>query len=474
MSLLAIGNSVQIATLTPSPIRPLQSSLPLDELRAVASTANTWTEWLEHVSRLTVDAIPATGVFTWEPVIGTQPERLTGFTFPADGLADAVRQRMRAIAEEARSTGRFMIVPLGSTTGEQLAAITLARTEVRDTVLVVLVPRQTERLTAIAAWLPLVAAYTELWSITRGACGLAASNSSAHDRPPESLRERHDLGTVCREIGLWLGSQWQHRRARWIVAATAMTSVALTINVPYDVSCDCELQPVTRRFVAAPFEGVLEKALVEVGDTVSAGQLMARMDGREVRWELAGNVAEYERAAKERDARLAEQDFGETQLAKLQMERLSLTTKLLEDRNEHLEIRSPIDGIVVSGDLKRAEGIRLSMGQNLFEVAPLDRMIVEVAIPESEVAYLAPHAETTIRLEAFPSQPVTGSLNRICPRAELRNQQQVFVGEIALPNESGGLRPGMRGRAKLKAGHAPLGWRLFHRAWDKLRLWWGA
>ncbi len=282
-----------------------------------------------------------------------------------------------------------------------------------------------------------------------------------------------DPGTVARPSPVKLISQkpsfWS--RTKNLVILTAVALAALVLPVPYDVGCDCELQPVTRRFVAAPFEGTLERALVEVGDTVAEGQLLARMDGKEVRWELAGNAAEYERAAKERDAHLADQKFGEAQLAKLQMERLGLTTRLLEHRSENLEIRSPIDGIVVSGELKRAEGVRLSLGQSLFEIAPLDRMIVEVEIPESEIAHVPANSEAVIRLEAFPDRRLVGSLKRICPRAELRNKQQVFIGEIELPNDDGQLRPGMRGRLHLAAGQATLGWRLFHRAWNKWRLW---
>ena len=260
-------------------------------------------------------------------------------------------------------------------------------------------------------------------------------------------------------------------RSKSVVTLNVVALAAQMLPVPYDVNCDCELQPVTRRFVAAPFEGTLERALVEVGDTVTEGQLLARMDGKEVRWELAGNAAEYERAAKERDAHLADQKFGEAQLARLQMERLGLTTRLLEHRSENLEIRSPIDGIVVSGELKRAEGVRLSLGQTLFEIAPLDRMIVEVEIPESELAHVPPQTDAVIRLEAYPDQRLTGPLKRICPRAELRNKQQVFIGEVELPNDTGQLRPGMRGRVALPAGNSTLGWRLFHRAWNKWRLW---
>ena len=101
----------------------------------------------------------------------------------------------------------------------------------------------------------------------------------------------------------------------------------------------------------------------------------------------------------------------------------------------------------------------------------LDQMLVEVEIPEMELAHVTTGEAATIRLEAFPGQQLDGKLKRICPRAELRRKQQIFVGEIALPNNAGQFRPGMRGRVSIPAGHAALGWRLFHRAWQKLQLW---
>lgn len=421
---------------------------PAAELRSAAQVSS-WSEWLKQVARLTPKFLNAVGVFLFDPRAPQQPSRLWGLTFPADGLSEDRRQSLTQLAEQAAATNQLAIGPFGADASHSVAAIKLPRANEPQVFLVVL--ESPENVQADArVWLALVATSAELWSLRHEAAGIPQSSKSKSLSPkPESSLSR----------------------TQTIVALSLFAAVAMVIPVPYSVYCDCELQPVTRRFIAAPFEGALEKAFVEVGDPVKADQLLARMDGKEVRWEQAGNAAEYERAAKERDAHLADQKVGEAQLAKLQMERLALTTRLLEHRNEHLEIRSPIDGIVVSGELKRAEGARLAMGQSLFEIAPLDQLIVEVEIPEAELAHVPTGAEATIRLEAFPGQQLTGSMKRICPRAELRRQQQVFVGEIALPNEAGQFRPGMRGRVSIPNGYATLGWRLFHRAWQKMQLW---
>ena len=44
-------------------------------------------------------------------------------------------------------------------------------------------------------------------------------------------------------------------------------------------------------------------------------------------------------------------------------------------------------GIVVSGDLKRHEGAAVKIGQSLYEVAPLEKLVAEVAIPEEELEF---------------------------------------------------------------------------------------
>src|SRR5690606_27148916 len=117
----------------------------------------------------------------------------------------------------------------------------------------------------------------------------------------------------------------------------------------YKIACRCEIQPAVRRYVAAPFAGVFEKSLVEPGDLVRRDQVLGRLDGKEVRWELASVMAEYERVSKSYDVNLAAGKVAAAQIDRLEMERLDHKRRLLEHRAANLEIRSPIDGIVLSG-----------------------------------------------------------------------------------------------------------------------------
>jgi RND family efflux transporter MFP subunit len=257
---------------------------------------------------------------------------------------------------------------------------------------------------------------------------------------------------------------------RWKAGVIGVALIAAILAIPftYKIKCDCQVQPHTRRFVVAPFEGRLEESLVRQGELVRQGQVLARMDGREIRLDLAAVAAERSRAGKKRDSAMATQKVADAQAAKLEMDRLDLKIQLLEQRIDNLEVRSPIDGVVISGDLERAEGAPLSIGQTLFEVAPLDKMIVELAIPEEEIWYVGENLNATVHLDAYPQHEWTASITKIHPRAEVRQSRNAFIGELQVENNGGTLRPGMNGKAKIAGPRRALAWNLFHKPADWL------
>jgi len=267
------------------------------------------------------------------------------------------------------------------------------------------------------------------------------------------------------------------RLSRWKlkVGGCVGLGVAALLCLPlhYRIACDCEIQPVRRRFVAAPFEGVFDKSLVKPGDLVRSGQVLGSMDGRELRLELAGLTADQQRAAKSRDVNLATGKVAAAQIDGLEMRRLELKRRVLAERVQHLEIRSPITGVVISGDLERSEGVPVTVGQSLYEVSPLAEMVSEVAIPDDEVHHVAPGMKVEIALEAYPGVRWSGEITRIQPRSELRDDRNVFIAEVRLDNPEGQLRPGMKGRVKVVAAKSLLGWNLLHKPWHRLADWMG-
>ena len=258
---------------------------------------------------------------------------------------------------------------------------------------------------------------------------------------------------------------------RNLMIGAAMVAGLLCVPTPYRVWCDCNVQPVERRFVAAPYDGVLAQSLVRGGDQVSAQQVVARLDGRVLRGELAGVQAEFDVSRKQRDLALATGDVAQSQIAKSEMQRHQAKIKILKQRLENLDVRSPINGIVVSGDLENSVGAPLELGQTLFEIAPLEVMVAEVGVPESEADYVKPGMQVQLKFDSFPFQTFSAEIQRIHPRAEVVDDDSVFVAEVVLQNDHSRLRPGMNGDAKVSAGWSLLGWNLFHRPWESVRYW---
>ena len=115
----------------------------------------------------------------------------------------------------------------------------------------------------------------------------------------------------------------------------------------------------------------------------------------------------------------------------------------------------------------------LEIGQTLFEIAPLDKMVVEIGIAEDDFSYIRPGMPATIRLDAFPLRRLHASIARVHPRAELRDNTNVFIAEVQLERPGVGLRPGMRGTARVEADRYPLGWNLFRRPLTAALAWLG-
>jgi multidrug resistance efflux pump len=255
-----------------------------------------------------------------------------------------------------------------------------------------------------------------------------------------------------------------------VIASAVIIAVAAVLAWPrpHKIGCDCQLQPVVRQYIAAPYQGTLADTFVKAGDVVRQGDVLAVMDGREIRLELAAVTAEYGRAKKMWESSLSADEFHEAQQAKLDMKRLEYKRELLRQRQEHLQIKSPLRGAVVRGDLEKSKGAPLSVGQSLFEIAPLDRMNLEIVVPEEEISFIESGMEVKIRLEAYPRKILTSKVSRIVPQAEINHDQFVFIAEAELENATETLRPGMNGRATVIGSRKTTAWILFHKPYESM------
>ncbi len=249
--------------------------------------------------------------------------------------------------------------------------------------------------------------------------------------------------------------------------------LVLLVPMPYTIRTGLEMQPMGRRFVAAPFDGPLDASYVRPGDAVAKGDLLARINPRELEYELARVQADLHRSLQEKKGFIAGHEFGASRIAELESESLQLQVDLLRHRRDNLEILSPLDGIVISGDWQQREGIPLARGEMLFEISPSGEMIVELEVPEVDVEHVRRGQVVEFFVNAMPERKLAGTIDRVRPRAELRDHNNVFIAELHLADELGVLRPGMKGTATIYSDKHPVVWNVFHKAWFAIRNWIG-
>jgi hypothetical protein len=246
----------------------------------------------------------------------------------------------------------------------------------------------------------------------------------------------------------------------WVLAVVAATLVFLCIPVPYRASRDCILEPSSRRFVSSPIEGRLTAIAVRPGEEVTEGQLLASIDDQPIRRELLIAEAELQSANKRRDVALATKASGDLRLAQLECQQIQLKMDSIREQLGRLEIRSPSTGIIVQGDWFGNEGMPVTLGQSLFEIAPLDRMTAEIQLTAEDLPWVKTGSQAVLRTDATGTTSWQSTLARIEPHAEIIDDKAVYIAEMDIENTSTLFRPGMKGKTVVDTGSHTIGWLL--------------
>lgn len=264
-----------------------------------------------------------------------------------------------------------------------------------------------------------------------------------------------------------------HRYRKQIISGLAVFMLVMSLlPVSYKIKPDVVIKPVTQRVVSATTKGVLKSVQVSPGDAVKSGQVLAKLDDEEIRLELQALKAEYSGASKRRSLQMLNESASETQIAELNAQQIAYKIQLMTKRMKQLNIVSPVNGYVISGGINEKEGTPVEKGQALFEVAPLDQMKAEIAIPENDIVYVKPGMPVSIYVHALPNKKWSAKIDSIQPKSTIRNGSNVFLGKVAITdNPELLLKSGMQGKAVLAADKRSIGWILFHKAYYQLKTW---
>ena len=189
------------------------------------------------------------------------------------------------------------------------------------------------------------------------------------------------------------------------IALAAALILPAFVTAPLRVRADAVLQGAEQRAAVAPVAGLLAESAVSAGDTVARGALLARLDDRDLRLERAEAAARLARTLQASRDALAEGDRAAAARAAAELREAEAALELVASRMARLEVRAPIDGIVISGDLSQRLGAPVDQGEVLFEIAELDEFRAMIDVSEFDLALVAPGQTGTLVLNGLPGRP---------------------------------------------------------------------
>ncbi len=208
-------------------------------------------------------------------------------------------------------------------------------------------------------------------------------------------------------------------------------------------------------------------------DVAPGPTVLGELDVSEILLELASASADRQGYLKRAAAAMRDGKISDAHIARAEVEKIDAKILLLRRRLGKSRIMSPIDGVVVSPDLKQAVGSPVETGKALFEIAPLTDLRAELSVPEEDIAEVEVGQTGELAVASFPGKKVAFVVERITPVAEVVDQRNVFTVRVRLLGQPEWMRPGMEGLAKIQLGRQRYIWLWTRRAvnWVRMKLW---
>jgi len=205
------------------------------------------------------------------------------------------------------------------------------------------------------------------------------------------------------------------------------------------------LQPVTKAELNAEVSGIVTKIMKDNGDSVKAGELLVQLDQTTYRDKLM-SAQESERSASvtadqaQKQLRRMQQlnkqnlvtaeilEAAEIKANQASSDLASSKARLVEARQqlERTEVRAPFAGVISAR--KTSAGDTAQIGKALMVVIDPSSMRFEGFIAADQVGSVKVGQSVNFKVNGYPNQRFTGTINRINPQAnELTRQVQVFV-----------------------------------------------
>jgi HlyD family secretion protein len=247
------------------------------------------------------------------------------------------------------------------------------------------------------------------------------------------------------------------------------TSVVARGDVSISVSATGTVNPVNQVTVGSQVSGTLDKVYVDFNDHVTAGQLLAKIDPRnygsalkQAQANLASAQASLSQAqlssARAETLHAAQlmaysdylQAKTDLELAKAKRDQVQASYEQAQINLAYTTITAPMSGIVVARKVESGQTVAASLqSPDLFTIADLSQMQVEVSIDEADVGKLDTGLAATFNVDAYPESTFAGKLVQVRNQPVVSSNVTTYIGIVRVANPGMLLKPGMTANVKV-------------------------
>ena len=225
----------------------------------------------------------------------------------------------------------------------------------------------------------------------------------------------------------------------------AVTQVSMR-EVPQEETYTSTIQAYVKNNIAPQAAGRISRILVDVGDFVKKGQVVAEMDQTQlaqIELQLKNNEIEYMRLKELYEVGgLSKSDLDAVEMA------YNVSKTQYNNLKENATLVSPINGVITARNYDA--GDMYAMSAPIYTVEQIVPVKLLVGISETDYTKVKVGDSVEISADAIPDKTFYGKVRKIYPTVDPATR--TFTVEVVVDNNYSTLRPGMFARAKVNFG----------------------
>ena len=283
-------------------------------------------------------------------------------------------------------------------------------------------------------------------------------------------------------VGVGAGAYYMNRPAKEPDVRTAQVTRGDIVDA---VAATGTLEAVTTVQVGTQVGGIIQELYADFNSIVKKGQVIARLDPTLLQTNIEQQRANVTRSEADLDrlkVALADAqqkldrskalfaksllpqsdlDTAQVNVQSAQAQIKSAEAALVQAKSQlnsaevnlaHTVITAPIDGIVISRAVELGQTVNAGMSAPTLYVlaADLTKMQVNANIDEADVGRMRPGQAVTFRVDAFPNDTFTGSVEQVRLQPTTVQNVVTYQTVIAVPNQQLKLKPGMTANVNIE------------------------